>query len=176
MKSILSILSTCETVDSMVREIFMQMHLLRIDMGKDEPSDNSSDFIDLYLSDDPSKRSKGVRLMSWIDRNSGIVTTKGDNFYLRSSYCFLLFVDETVSKVKDILIPSGCSLGNKVGVIDNCFTVDTFITLFNLVRQTEGNPSDINPEVPNLTDRNRRNRSLNVMVPPNSRSFSTMPN
>jgi len=179
-KSTLVTLSRSSTVDDLVREIFLMVHLLGVDMGRDEPMETSDSFIELYLSDNPSKRSKGVRLMSWLDKSAGIVTTKGDDFYLRSSFAFVLFVDETNSKIRDSFLPPGYSLGNKVGVLDTIISVDTFITLYNLSRTTTGNPSDNTTASPSnfqsSSQNNQRSNSQNVMVRPNSQSFSTLPN
>lgn len=61
--SSLNTLINCATINELVREIFQLMHILHIDLGKDNPSESSLDFLKLYLSDDPKTRSLGARKM-----------------------------------------------------------------------------------------------------------------
>jgi hypothetical protein len=96
---------------------------------------------------------------------------------------FIVFVDKTETTVGNLNISCGYSIGNKVGVVDPSISVDTFFTLYNLLRNSIGNPTSEESQSSPFTktkdkQRNKKKSSNNdesTMARPNSRSFSSLP-
>lgn len=95
--------------------MFESMHLLKIDLGKDAPSESSNDFLALYLSDNPKERSCGLRKYIYLNKEKGIIATTGEDFFVRSTFAFVMFVSTVTAHVGGTSQPIGFTPGCRVG-------------------------------------------------------------
>jgi hypothetical protein len=107
-----------------------------------------------------------------VDKEDGIIATSSDEFYIRSLYMFLLFVDNSSTVVRDKEYPSSPPGSGKTGIVDTHITVDTVSTLLTLLNLSSGNPKDIS-EV-NQNNDFINSRTLERRLPKvSSRNYST---
>lgn len=118
------------------------MSVFSNDLGRNSNSDSASEFMRLYLSDDSKLRSLGVRRLSWVCTDSGIISTTGDEFYLRTVLLFQIFTKQTESIINDVVRKQSPSADAHVGTVNMNLDVDSFMTVINLCNVATGNPDD----------------------------------
>jgi len=164
-------LSSSQTINHLVLKIFELVHILKNDLGNDAKFEDAQQFVKLYQSDDPKLRPLGMRRLGWIRKEHGIISTSGDEFYLRSVLMFVTFVEDTTSEVCGEVSATTFSVGCPTGRIDTELSVENIITLLHLLDNSSGNPSDIIED--NSGNSEVINRKSSSRARPNSRSYST---
>lgn len=173
-------MSNVSNVNELCNLIFTLMEKLGRDLCTDSTSFESADsFFSTYMKSDDNVRTLGCRLMTWINRDIGMLSTSGAELYFNSTFMFRVFVDSTEIFVDDISLGKPTpGTSDTVGQINMNLSSGVILSLLLNFDKAVGNPSEASTtnDSPNTKTKKRSKKKNDNGSPTLSRGFSTLAN
>jgi hypothetical protein len=175
-KSALVSMSKVNGIHELVSLIFSIMNTLSIDLfSKEGKFIKSSVFLVKYLDDSTIARALGVRRLTHVCKERGLITTSGDDASPKMVYMFKVFVEGGYSIIPLInkRIEATFVAGNPLLIIEVSLSPEMFLSLYDFLTNSDSISNTNNKFMRKVTNVKKKSTSHNG-VSTDSRLFSTL--